>query len=354
MRKSNLNHRDTEGTEKSGRRVLLFLVLSVSLWFNSSSFAADAPIVGRPADFSGAIGGPFVVSANIEPNEIAVEQPFVLTLRIVGPGNLRELPRPTLGKLPAFQPFAVDDLDDEYKDGPPPGRVFRYRLRPRTADVREVPAIRFVYFNPAIVPASRGYQTTYTEPARITVRAASKPEDLLPAQIAALRNELLRDPLDAAAQTALMQAREQVAYPSPDMRPGENNWPKWISLPRMSWLTVGAFLLALAFLKKWVVVRNHGWLIGALTMITLAAIPLIGNAIAWRERARNEEAPVQVLAHATDLRRGNGELYPSRLNVPLPAGAEVRRLFERNGWLQVELANGVLGWVPQKAIIENR
>lgn len=326
----------------------------MSLWFNSSSHSAEPPIVGRPADFSGAIGGPFAVTASIEPNEVAVEQPFVLTMHIMGPGNLRAMPRPALGKQPAFQSFAVDDLDDEFKDGSPPSRVFRYRLRPRTADVREVPAIRFVYFNPAIVPASRGYQTTYSSPLPLAVRAIPKADDALPTRIVELLQTLARDPSDSKTRTALAEARERVAYSSPDMRPGESNWPGWLSLPQMAWLTVSAFLLAAVLLKHWVVVRNHGWLVAAFSFLALAIVPVTGNAIAWRERARNEDMPVQVLARVTELRRGNGELYPPRLDMPLPAGAEVRRLFERNGWLQVELANGVVGWVPQKAIIDNR
>src|SRR5258705_24976 len=96
MMKKNLNHRGTENTEKSGNKnfsAMVFSVFSVPLWL-ISSVTAQPPIVGRPIDFSGAIGGPFVVTMEVESGarvvEVPVEEPFTLTLRIVGPGNLQE------------------------------------------------------------------------------------------------------------------------------------------------------------------------------------------------------------------------------------------------------------------------
>jgi hypothetical protein len=132
------------------------------LWL-TPVLSAQPPIVGRPMDFSGAIGGPFVVTMSIDPSQVAIEEPFTLTLRIVGPGNLNEIARPALGKSDAFSLFAVDDLDDTFTDRAPPSRTFRYRLRARSEKATQIPAFKFVYFNPAIVPASRGYQTTYAQ-----------------------------------------------------------------------------------------------------------------------------------------------------------------------------------------------
>jgi hypothetical protein len=130
----------------------------------------EPPVVGRPLDFSGAVGGPFTVTAIAEPTVVTAEEPFTLTLRIAGPGNLAQLPRPDLRKLDRFaRDFAVEDSPDRF-EAAPPVREFRYRLRPRRADVREVPRWKFVYFNPAGGPTSRGYMTTYTEPIALTVR----------------------------------------------------------------------------------------------------------------------------------------------------------------------------------------
>jgi hypothetical protein len=130
----------------------------------------EPPLVGRPPDFSGAVGGPFVVEQTAAPTELTAEEPLTLTVRITGPGNLRDLPRPPLARLEAYKSFAVDDLDDRFVEGDPPRREFRYRLRPRGADVKTVPRLKFVYFNPRIRPPSRGYQTTYAGPVTLTVK----------------------------------------------------------------------------------------------------------------------------------------------------------------------------------------
>jgi hypothetical protein len=127
-------------------------------------------------DFSGAVGGPFVVQWAAEPTEVMAEEPQTLTLRVTGPGNLKDMPRPALGKLEGFKPFAVEDLDDRFVPGDPPRREFRYRIRPRTAGVPEIPRFKFVYFNPRIVPPSRGYQTTYADPVPLTVKPRTAPQ----------------------------------------------------------------------------------------------------------------------------------------------------------------------------------
>jgi hypothetical protein len=133
------------------------------------SVRAEPTVVGRPLDFSGAVGGPFVARWDAEPTTVTVEEPITLALSITGTGRLREMPRPALSKLGSFKAFAVEELDERFVDGNPSSREFRYRVRPRTADVKEIPRFKLVYFNPHIVPASRGYQTTYAEAVPLNV-----------------------------------------------------------------------------------------------------------------------------------------------------------------------------------------
>jgi hypothetical protein len=157
--------------EKSSLALGLGKILAIlTLVSGSIAFAQSPPIVGRPLDFSGAVGGPFAIQWHAEPTEVFAEEPLTLALRIVGPGNLKDIPRPALGKLDTFKSFAVEDLDDRLIPGDPPRREFRYRLRPRSADVKEVPRLKFVYFNPRVVPAARGYQTTYADAVALTVK----------------------------------------------------------------------------------------------------------------------------------------------------------------------------------------
>lgn len=169
--------------------------------------AVEPPVVGRPTDWSGAIGGPFVVTLTAEPVELMAEDRLRLTVRIAAPdggnaGNLRNLKRLALAKLDAFRVFAIENLD-EYDTGNPPERHFRYWLRPRSAEVKEIPRLKFVYFNPR---AGR-YQTTYAEAVPLTVK---------PRAVPAVREieEVARWMLETASV-------EEILGPPPDgIRPG--------------------------------------------------------------------------------------------------------------------------------------
>src|SRR5947207_6166652 len=109
-------------------------LLCVLVVLNPAAYAAgspEPPVAGRPLNFSGAVGGPFTVTATAEPTEVTAEEPVTLTLRIAGPGNLAQLRRPDLNKVERFaHDFAVEDGPDRFQPEPPV-REFRYRLRPR-------------------------------------------------------------------------------------------------------------------------------------------------------------------------------------------------------------------------------
>lgn len=160
--------------------VVALLVAAGTSWSGAKVVAkapfADAPgshappVVGRPPEFFDAIGGPLIVRWLIEPAEVETEAPMTLTLQITGPGNLADVPRPAIAKLDSFKQFAIDDLDDRFVPANPPRREFRWHVRARTAEVTEIPRFKFVYFNPHIVPAARGYQTTYADAVTLTIK----------------------------------------------------------------------------------------------------------------------------------------------------------------------------------------
>jgi hypothetical protein len=65
------------------------------------------------------------------------------------------------------------------------------------------------------------------------------------------------------------------------------------------------------------------------------------------------EAPIPlVLDQPATLRTGNGTTYPAKLEPALPAGAELKELGRRGGWVQVELPGGAAGWIPETALIK--
>ena len=54
------------------------------------------------------------------------------------------------------------------------------------------------------------------------------------------------------------------------------------------------------------------------------------------------------------LRRGNGEVFPTRYETPVNRGVEGRLRFERGGWVQIELSGGEIGWVPGDSVSIDR
>ena len=86
-------------------------------------------------------------------------------------------------------------------------------------------------------------------------------------------------------------------------------------------------------------------------VVVLREHSAVGSGVEWLRRQRDDATPVVVLARSELLRTGNGSEYPPRLDVPLPRGAEVRRLFERAGWYQVQLSGGPVGWLPRDAVV---
>lgn len=137
----------------------------------------DIPFVNRPArwPFSGASGA-FEVEARAEPTSVRVGEPITFTVTVRATAPARHPPaRPDLTLLPEFaDSFDVEQPDEPERHPDPNTWLFTYRLKPRRADVAEVPALPFVYFNPAIRPASKGFQTRFTD---------AIPLSLLPAEM---------------------------------------------------------------------------------------------------------------------------------------------------------------------------
>lgn len=176
-----------------------------------------------------------------------------------------------------------------------------------------------------------------------------------PRAILAYRRGLRLDPGDAKLETALRHARARVEYPpSPTaslMRPERELWPGWLALHRLGLLAFGAYAAACLTLTRWRMTRGRLSLWIGLIAVFIALVPTVGSGVEWLRRQRDDATPVVVLARSEMLRTGNGPEYPSRLDVALPRGAEVRRLFERGGWYQVELSGGPVGWLPREAVV---
>jgi hypothetical protein len=128
------------------------------------------PIQGQPPGYAGAIGR-FQLRADAQPTELEAEEPLEFVLRVRGSGSIVAAPtRPNLRALPQFtRLFLIEDLRADSVSG---GNTwtFKYRLRPLSAAVTEIPSVRLDYYTPGAVPREKGYRSTYSDRIPLTVR----------------------------------------------------------------------------------------------------------------------------------------------------------------------------------------
>jgi hypothetical protein len=174
----------------------------------------------------------------------------------------------------------------------------------------------------------------------------------LPRAIVAYRRGLAQDPADDRLRTALTYTREQVKYPlglARQLQPETDRWPPGLSLQVLDGYAFGFYVAGCLAATGWRMTRRRTSLVIAAVVSILAAIPAIGSGVQWWHARRDAAMPVVVAARDEPLRVGNGLDYPPTLD--LPRGAELRRLFERGGWLQIETGGGAVGWVPIDAVV---
>lgn len=173
----------------------------------------------------------------------------------------------------------------------------------------------------------------------------------LPRAILAYRRGLNLDPADRHLHEALAAAREQVlASSASSIAPPADDWPPWLPywspVGRLALTTLG-YVVACVLVTRWWMKREPRLLLmaGAAGAIALA----LGATLTfeeWLRRSHAERPLVVVARERATLHKGNGDAYPPHEQVPtLAAGVEARLLHRRGDWLQIELANGVVGWL---------
>ena len=122
-------------------------------------------------------------------------------------------------------------------------------------------------------------------------------------------------------------------------------------------MMIGFLLLALAYttgcvcLTRWRMVREVRWLVAGLLLFAIAIVPAWHLVQQWRG---GPPRPIVVVARdGVLLRKGDGTSFPPWFETPLNRGVEAELLFERDGWLQIELPGGEVGWVSaSEAVVE--
>lgn len=218
---------------------------------------------------------------------------------------------------------------------------------------------------PYFVRAAEGYESAWEvgtqTPAVARNRAQAR---LLAGELGACirdyRRGLRAFPHDPDLWAGLAFARARVQYPlAGDLaevtRPREagslfHRLP--LSFVQMAWVAVGVAGVGwLTLARAWVSARGGQALVGGAMVLTAA----VGGGWLWWEDGRRRAhwaEPTAVVAAPTDVRTGNSEEYPKRLDARLPAGVELKVLRERGGWLQVELSGGLVGWVPAGRVVQ--
>ena len=174
----------------------------------------------------------------------------------------------------------------------------------------------------------------------------------LPAAIAALHEGLAVARYNRSLQVELEDARSAIGYPHDDL--AEQCRPRPIGGigTRMSALEAylaagGLWLLACLGAARFAMTRAPAWLFAS--GIALLALATLGG-FWWHDHDRQSEAnarPLLIVKDDSALKLGNGESWPDRVKWKLPRGVEVRELARRGGWIQVELASGTVGWLPE-------
>lgn len=125
------------------------------------------PDDGRPPDYNGAVGR-YRITSTARPTQVPVGDPITLSLTIRGNGNLESLSAPRLDRVEALtRDF---EIPPESLAGSVIGaeKVFTQTVRAKRADVTQIPAIPFSFFD----PDSGQFSTARSTPIPIKVRPA--------------------------------------------------------------------------------------------------------------------------------------------------------------------------------------
>lgn len=140
------------------------------------------PETGRPDGFSGAVGH-FSFQTAARPLETQPGEPITLMMTVSGEGNFDRITAPSLPESGMFRLYGQPVRRQEDH-----AVRFEQIISPRTADITEIPAIDFAFFD----TKSGQYRTLKSRPIPITVTAASNTA----AQVFASKESVMLPPQD--------------------------------------------------------------------------------------------------------------------------------------------------------------
>jgi len=124
------------------------------------------PDDSKPVDFSGAVGD-FDFELTASPVDIKVGDPITVKMKISGAGNYKTIVVPSFKDTDSFKVYEPQISE---KDG---GKVLEQVLIPKTEELKEIPQIKFSYFD----PEKREYKEEISGPISIIVSPSEGQED---------------------------------------------------------------------------------------------------------------------------------------------------------------------------------
>lgn len=127
--------------------------------------AVEPPLVDRPAEYVGAVGD-LRLETRLDSLHSRVGDPMLLTVRVIGSGNVKLFPRPSIripwaGLVAADERVAIDSANPRIGGT----KEFDWVLTPRIAGEFDVPPVRYGYFD----PSTRRYDVATSEGRRLRV-----------------------------------------------------------------------------------------------------------------------------------------------------------------------------------------
>jgi hypothetical protein len=176
--------------------------------------------------------------------------------------------------------------------------------------------------------------------------------------IVAFRQGRRRFPADENLRRALSYARSQVEYDRPEDRavlaPRTDKYAglkQWL-IRRGAWAIAIISTIGCVLSSRWVTTRRTSVLLSAGIAMAIAVALLIACFVEQRQRQQHMSEHAIVVARPTILRSGDGAAYSPRLAAPIPAGVEAIVRYSHADWLQIELADGSLAWLPRAAVLD--
>jgi hypothetical protein len=177
----------------------------------------------------------------------------------------------------------------------------------------------------------------------------------------AYRAGLRLAPNDSELRLGLAEARRRVVHSPADPRfgrPPESRRPDWLPHVSTAWLFIGSVLAYSAMwllLARWLMTRRSRPRTLAFVALGLSIVIGFFAVDAVRaERAESTHPAVMIVEDGVLLWKGTNDAFGPRHDTPLSPGVEARLLHERDGWLQIELSGGEVGWIRTAYAVVDR